>query len=290
MHPAFGTAYFWDPDNGSDTNDGTSPATAVKTFAAAHALVTSGHDDVIFCRPTGTGDSTTTETITITKANVKVRGPGVNMKIVPTATTDPTVEILANNVEFAGFYVQTAGTGSQNAISIGANNILVRDCWVGSSQGHGVTTGSAARFRLLTRVVENCVGNGVNIGSDTTQALVSRTIINDNNNGVVLSGTTISDNVIENCLIYKNTTDGINVGTGVARTTVRGGNTIVNNTSNNTVDSGTDTYIESTPGGESAATIADAVWDEVLSGHTTSGSTGRTLKDIKTRATLASIK
>lgn len=36
--------------------------------------------------------------------------------------------------------------------------------------------------------------------------------------------------------------------------------------------------------------IADAVWDELLNTHTIVGSTGKTLKDTKTKATLASLK
>lgn len=38
------------------------------------------------------------------------------------------------------------------------------------------------------------------------------------------------------------------------------------------------------------ANIADKVWDEAITGHLLAGSTGRTLKDTKTRATLASLK
>ena len=36
--------------------------------------------------------------------------------------------------------------------------------------------------------------------------------------------------------------------------------------------------------------IADAVWDELVSTHTIPGSTGKTLKDTKSKATLASLK
>jgi hypothetical protein len=36
--------------------------------------------------------------------------------------------------------------------------------------------------------------------------------------------------------------------------------------------------------------IADAVWDELISSHTVSGSTGKTLRDTKSKATLASLK
>ncbi len=80
------------------------------------------------------------------------------------------------------------------------------------------------------------------------------------------------------------------MGSGVTRTGVRLHHTFSGNTSGSTRDLGTGTFIETPAGGASASDIADAVWDEVISGHTTSGTAGRTLKDAKTKATLASLK
>jgi hypothetical protein len=96
--------------------------------------------------------------------------------------------------------------------------------------------------------------------------------------------------MFENNLIYNNTGYGIDVGTGVLRTGVRLHHTFSGNTAGSTRDLGTGTFIETQAGGASASEIADAVWDEVISGHTTIGTTGRTLKDAKTKATLASLK
>lgn len=296
MHPAFGTAFYWDPANGNDANAGTSPDTATKTFTAAYALVTAGKNDVIFCRPTGSGTTTSIETISITKNNLKVRGPGISMKLIPTATTNPTINIAAANVEISGFYLETASSGNQNAVTIGGDNVLIRDSWIGAARGHGIAVTSSARFRILSTVIENCgasgTGDGINLGTSTTQALISKAIIYNSKNGIVLSGTTstISDNIIENCLIYKNTAYGVDIASGVLRTIVRGANTITNNTTANTYDAGTDTYIETQAGGESASAIADAVWNEAIGDHVTAGSTGKTLKDAKTKATLASLK
>lgn len=215
------------------------------------------------------------------------------MQMIPTDTTTATIRIMANNVELSGFYVSTAATGSRNALEISGDNVLVRDCWINNARGHGIYTTSSARSRILTTVIENSgqsgTGNGIFMDTDTTQALVSRCIISENKNGVSLSGSNVENNVIENSLIFNNTTYGITVGSGVAQTMVRGQNTIVNN-GTNTNDSGTNTYIESQAGGASASEIADAVWDEVISGHATSGSAGRVLKDAKLKATLASIK
>lgn len=295
MHPGWGSTFFWDPVGGNDADDGTSPDTAVLTFAAAHTLVSAGRGDVIFCRPTGgTGTYIVTETLNITKNNVKVRGPGISIKLIPTATTDPTVNIAAEHVEFSGFYLETAATGSQNAISVNGDNVLLRDCWVGAAQGHGVAITSSARLRILSSVFENCggsgTGNGINIADSTTQSLISKCIVSDNINGIALAGTGITDNIAENCLIYKNSSYGVTIGAGVLRTTLRSANTITNNTTANTLDNGTDTYIESPSGGASTADIADAVWNEVIADHITSGTAGKTLLDAKKKATLASIK
>lgn len=297
MHPAFGTAIYWDPENGSNANSGLTPSNAVKTFAAAHDLVTSGNNDVIFCRPTGSGTTTTTETLNIHKNNLKVRGPGIQLKIIPEITTAPTVNISANNVEFSGFYLETAATGTQNALTVTGDNNLVRDCWIASSQTHGISITSSARLRLLTSVIEHCgksgSGNGIHINNNTTQSLISKCIINDNQNGITLSGSSTSDNIIENCLIYKNLISGVSIDSGVNRTILRSANTIVNNgTSNedNVVNAGTDTYKEASSEIELATDIAGAVWDEVIADHQTIGTTGQTLSQIKKKATLASLK
>lgn len=295
MHPGWGTTFFWDPNLGNDVNDGLSPSTAVRTFAAAHTLVSAGRSDIIFCRPTGgSGTTIVTESLVITKNNLKVRGPGISVKLIPTSTAAPTVNIASEHVEFSGFYLETAATGSQNAIDINGDNVLIRDCWVGSARGHGISVTSSARLRILSTVSENCggsgTGNGLNITDSTSQTLVSKCILNNSINGISLSGTGIADNIIENSLIYKNSSYGVNIGSGVLRSTLRSANTITNNTTANTLDLGTDTYIETSAGGASTSDIADAVWNEVVADHITSGTTGRTLRDAKKKATLASIK
>jgi hypothetical protein len=95
---------------------------------------------------------------------------------------------------------------------------------------------------------------------------------------------------LENNLIYKNSAYGVNIAAGVTRTTLRSGNTYHNNTSGSYLNAGTNSYIETQAGGESASTIAQAVWDEVLTTHVTSQTAGKILRDTKIKATLASLK
>jgi hypothetical protein len=291
-----GDIFYWDPTNGSDSNTGLTPTAPVATFAKAHDLATDANHDIIFALSTdASGITTVTETITITKDTLQLRGPGHTFQLIPTATTDDTISINANDVEVSGLYVSTAATGSMDAIEITGDNALIKDVWITDVRGHGIDITSSNRSTIDTCAIENTgssgTGNGINAGTDTTQMSVYKSIIFDGVNGIVFSGTGIADNKIEDSLIYGNSAYGVNIGTGVANTTLRGGNTIVNNTTGNTLDNGTDSYVETPAGGASASEIADAVWDEVITtSHQGTGAAGKMLKDTKTKATLASIK
>lgn len=292
---ALGNIFYWDPVSGNDASNGLTPTTAVLTFAQAHNLATNGANDIIFCLANDpTGITTTTEVLTITKNNVKVRGPGDIFRIVPVATTDATITISADNVEVSGISVSTAATGTEHAIAITGDNALIQDCWITQVQGDGINLSSSSASIVTLSVIEHCglsgAGNGVTLDSNANQTLLSKCIIFDNVNGVSLTGSSIADNVIENNLIYNHAGYGVQIGSGVVRTILRSGNTFNKNTTANTLDLGIDSYIETQAGGASASEIADAVWDEVLSSHATSGTTGKTLKDAKVKATLASLK
>lgn len=290
-----GSFFYWNPTSGSDTNTGLTASQAVATFSKAQSLASAGTGDTIFCLAShSSGSTTVTETLNITKANLKVLGAGQAFKLIPTVDTDPTVTIAASGVELSGFNISTAGTGTQDAISVTANNAFIKDCWISNVRGDGVSVIGSSRTQIQDCVIEHCggsgTGDGVRIGNTSTETFVGRCIIFDNINGISLAGTGLADNVMENNLVYQHSGYGITVGSGVLRTHIRSGHTFNKNTTGNTFDAGTDTYIETQAGGESASAIADAVWDEVISGHVTTGTTGKTLKDAKLKATLASLK
>src|SRR3989304_4614580 len=73
-----GDVWFWDPTGGRGTHDGTTPNTAVETFAQAQTLAstTGTPDNIIFALATSGGTTTTTEEITISINNIKLRGAG----------------------------------------------------------------------------------------------------------------------------------------------------------------------------------------------------------------------
>lgn len=288
---ALGNMYYWDPVNGSDTNNGQTPQTAVATFAKAQDLCVNGNNDVIFAlSANNTGQTITTETLNITKKNIKLRGPGAIFKIIPTSTTDDTIVINADNVEISGIYISTASGSTKNGITINANNAFIQDCWIDQVGGNGIDISNSSLSVITLTVVEKAAGIGINIGSNTIQTTISKCLIFDNTTGVNYSGTTISDNIMENNLIYKHNQYGININPGVIRTIIRGGHTFSKNNLGNINDQGIDTYIETQVGGASATEIADAVWDEILNSHTVAGSSAAILKDARVKATLAALK
>ncbi|CAN5351097.1 hypothetical protein BH10PAT1_BH10PAT1_1080 [soil metagenome] len=288
-----GDIFYWDPVSGSDAHTGLTPDASVATFSHAQSLTTTGNHDIIFCLSSDpSGITTITETITITKNTLKVKGPGHVFQFAPTVSGSDSVVISANDVELSGLYISTAGSGSDNAVTVTGDNIFINDCWIGTATGNGIDISSSNLTKIDKCVVENAA-NGINLGAGTTKASITQCIINDNTNGIHLAGSGTNDNIIDNCIVYSNSGYGIDISaSSVDRTTVRGGNTFSNNATANTHDAGTNTYIET--GGTVTQTdidnIASGVWDEVIAGHTTVGTTGKTLKDAKTKATLASLK
>lgn len=287
-----GSIWYWNPTSGNDLNDGLTPSNAVATFSKAQTLAIAGAGDIIFALATASGGvTTTTETIAITKSSLKVRGAGYQFQIIPNTPGGPTVDISGDSVEFEGFYVSTAGTGSENGIVVTGDNALIKNVWVKSTRGNGINISSSARTQVENSAIEDSLGTGIKIGAVTSRTKVSQCIISGNGaNGADLSGASIIDNIFENNLIFNNIGYGIDIGAGVTRTGVRLNHTISGNTLGSTRDLGTGTFIETPAGGASATDIADAVWDEIISGHTTPGTMGQVLKATKLKATLASLK
>jgi hypothetical protein len=307
-HASIGNVWYWNPTSGSDASDGTTPANAVQTFAQAQTLVSdsggAGRNDVVFALSTASGGVTTvTEQIEITVPTLKVRGPGFPFQFSPGAGgagTD-TVTISADSCEFSGFYVTTHTSGGpDNAITITGNDALVKDVWVTGATGNGIDISSSTRSTIDTCAIEDCIGNGIELGAETTKSTIKTCIISGSTagDGVDIAASALStDNIFENNVIYNNSGYGIHIGAGVVRTGVRLHHTFSNNTPGTIGDiqddGGTDTFIETggavTP--ENIQQIVDDVWDEVISpAHTGAGTAGKTLKDAKAKATLASLK
>ena len=254
-------------------------------------MASAGTGDIIFALATaGDGTTTVTETLNITKNNLKIRGAGYAFQLAPAVAGSPTITIGSDNVEVSGFYLTTAAGGTDNGVTITGNNTLIEGRWVKSATANGIDLAGAGRTTIDTCAVESCAGNGLNLGAGTTLSKIKQCILTGNLDGANLAGSGIADNIFENNLIYNNSGYGIDIGAGVARTGVRLNHTFSGNTAGPTRDLGAGTFIETQAGGASATDIADAVWDEVIAGHATPGTTARVLKDAKMKATIASLR
>jgi hypothetical protein len=292
-HASVGNIWYWDPTSGSNSNDGTTPSNAVATFAQAQTLATAGNNDIIFALATdSSGVTTSTEVINVSKANLKIRGQGYSLQLKPAAGSDA-VTISADNVEFSSFYIEPTTGGTDRGVVVTGDNALIKDIWVNSATSHGIDISSSTRSIVDTCAIEDSSGNGINIRAATTLSKIRQCIISGSTvDGVNLEGSGIADNIFENNIIYNNTGNSIEIGTGVLRTGIRLHHTIANNGVDTITDSGTDTFQDTSGAVTSGdiANIVDGVWDELISAHTTAGTAGRTLRDAKTRATLASLK
>lgn len=292
-HNLVGTLWYWDPYGGSDSNSGTTPSTAVKSFSVAQAYAASDNYDTVIALATDpTGVTTTTESVLITKNTLRLKGPGYNFQIIPSSGSAG-VYITADNIEVSGVYISTGGTGSMSGIRTEGNNTRITNSWLNSIRGHGINIAGTNFNRISNCVIETTgisgTGNGINFTNGSSNNLIEKTIISESTDGINLSGASSTNNIFENILVYDNSNYGVVIGSGVTNTVIRGAQTVTNNTVGQYDDNGTNTIIDNATG-LSANDIADAVWDEVISDHLTASTTGKTLRDAKTKATLASIK
>jgi len=294
-----GNIWYWDPSSGNDTNDGTTPSNAVQTFAKVQNLSAAAGavNDIVFALATHSSGLTTvtnqTINITATTPGMKLRGPGYAFQLKPASAGSDVVTISADGVELSGFYIEPKSGGSDNGITVTSDNVLIKDCWVKSATANGIDISSTARTLIDTCAVENAAGYGISVGTGTSLSTIRKSIITGNAEGVYISGTAITDNILENNVIYNNTNSGINIAVATAvRTGIRLHHTFGSNAENIT-DNGTGTFQDTSgtvePG--DIDNIVSGVWNEVITtGYTTSGSAAKVLKDAKTRATLASLK
>ena len=291
-HASLGSIFYWDPVNGNDANDGTQPGDAVATFAQAQSLATAGNHDIIFCLSKhSSGITTVTEKLNITKDTLKLRGPGFPFQLIPSTPGAPTITVNADGVEVSGFYVETAAGGTDNGITVTGNDNLIKDVWINGVTGHGIAVSASARTKIEKCAIEDSTLNGISLGATSTLSNISMSIISGCVDGADLAGSGLTDNIFENNVIYNNSGNGIDIGAGVTRTGIRLHHTFSGNATNIN-DLGTATF-QDTSGTITQGDIddiVDGVWDEVIGGHVSTGTTGRTLRDAKTKATLASLK
>lgn len=173
-----GNVYWVDPTNGSDGSDGTSPASAKATLAAAYALTTANQNDVVFFIGGPTGDSPAAA-ITWSKSythligiSADLPGMGQRCRVVNAAANDLAVLFtlsgngcIVKNIQF--FDGKDSAADGACVLVSGSRNLLV-NCFV-AGMGDATASGPATRagsYSLKITGAENTVANST-IGLDT---------------------------------------------------------------------------------------------------------------------------
>ena len=220
---AFGDIYYFDPINGDDSNDGRTPSTGVKTFAAAHALVTTNNHDVIFFLPTDASGTTTLDDILIvTKNQVSLRGPGIDFRIIPTGTqTASTIKVDGNGCSIIGLELRSAVLGGQDVVEVNGENFRAKSVFIRRSANNGFTFNNTNHNMAFVDDchVMNCVETGVEVNGSGSPGgpvvEVRHSQFHDNKNGVRILGTFDNQGYVENCQFSDHTEFGIRIAAGV---------------------------------------------------------------------------
>ena len=243
-HGGYGSVFFWDPVNGDDSNDGTTPDTAVEFFSAAHDLAVAGRHDVIFLL-TGTVEVEWDEALVITKRDLSVREVGHGVVIKPTTAGVDAVTIDAEGVHLQSLTISTSAGGG-DGIFVNNESALVEDCDISSCSGHGIlVNGNASRSKLLKNLVYDCDGNGIRI-LDTAALEVEENDVHDCLNGIKVEATSPTEMHVDiyGNRVADNTEYGVSVGVGVQKASIGQHNVLSHNTLGDILDLGTDTYVD----------------------------------------------
>jgi len=171
--PGTGNSYFVDPENGADTNDGRTPATAKLTLAAAYALATEDQHDTIYLIGRST-TATISDTLSWAKRHTHLIGiaaPTPNSRARLTVTgTDSAVaglSIDADGCVIANIRVyQETSLAGCGAISVSGDRNYFYNVDAQGQVGASAL-GSATAFSLLLDGAGENVFERCTIGLDT---------------------------------------------------------------------------------------------------------------------------
>jgi hypothetical protein len=240
-HQGFGTAYFWDPINGSDANDGLTPTTAKSSWTAVEALTQDGAGDTIYILPDpGSTQVTITDRISITKKSLSLRGPGRTIKFKPAGGTGDTITIGALNVAIQGIIIEGA-TGDTTGACVVINDKFARieNCWI-NRHGNGIKIRAGDYHRIQGNEIELHASDAILFedagfatpGSPREAVIIDNTIYFNSGNGIKLTATGANStrlNILINNRIHHNTGYGVYIGADTERTMVLGTNYIKDN-------------------------------------------------------------
>lgn len=149
-----GTAFYLDPTNGNDGNDGRTPGTAVKTFPIAYALLTDGKHDILYYIA-GTTALTLTAQIAWAKSYTHFIGvcaptqTGQRARIFSpaTGTISPVMNITGSGCVFGNLYVVQQSVNASALIDVtvaGGRNYFVNCHFTGPNNSTNAVDGGCA--------------------------------------------------------------------------------------------------------------------------------------------------
>jgi hypothetical protein len=257
-HTATGNVWYWDPENGLDTNDGTTVAKAVKTFPVAHALAVDWGHDVIVAIPGNMSNTTVyTDPVSITKNWVFLRGPGSDFVIQPTTVNgNNAIVSLEGSVgsEVTGFSIDgsdvIAGNGHSVAFKLSSHDVRLTNLRItniagdGNTTGHAISTANCHENIVENVYMENIAGTGLRL--DDCSHFVCKNITMDTiDKGFYATASTPGSGGeadLNNIYVF-NANVGIQVDTNVKDTIIRS-SVNFSNVKTHLIDNGDGTAIE----------------------------------------------
>jgi hypothetical protein len=251
-HTAQGNIFYVDPANGNVHASGNrggrnDPYNSIQD-CHDNAVVDSNHDVIILIAGASGGATTLTETITISKRYTFIRGPGRDFIVTRTGAGN-TISVTADGIEFSGFQLNTAATGTGHGIQItDADFVRIHNLWINDTRGDGINIlrGENCQIRnnVFTDTGQGGAGQGVDIlgtaGSSNNNHICGNIFRDCVGDAIQIStGTTNNTHIIDN-VIEGSTGYAINIGASSVDAVITG-NKMGNNSSGNISDSGTTT-------------------------------------------------
>jgi len=246
-HSSFGKQIYWNPALGDDGLTGESPENAVRTFSRAHDIADVGGNDVIFAL----GDPAVavtiiTERITITKSALFLRGTGPAIRFEPLAATNgvPVIDVQAGGFQVESIAIFGSPSGTDPCIKCtNVNGLHIFNCLIQNSQSDSIVIDNSINSRIEHTTISNTGANGIS-AKDTNRLLIKDCrIFGSGVNGILLDtpAITTDDVIIENTISTNNAGKNLRINSGVNRTIIEDGCTIVNNGGGRLQDDGTGT-------------------------------------------------
>lgn len=269
-HKGYGDVWFWDPNNGSDINDGRTPAKAFQTFAAAHARAQDYGHDIIMIVPKGDNVTISYEPMIISKNFLFVRGMGYNAHLHPNTTTPGgnLIEISGNGVELSGIHLEGIHITDPNCngIVVTGTHVLLENITVEECTGHGITVttvvGHDDQAEVRSSHIRRNGKSGLQYNQGNHLELIDVEFEANGEHGVDCTGAGLSeDPLFHHCNFLRNTGYGLKLNNAnVVGATIESECLFSFNGLGDYLNNGTDTIVQ---GLEESAGIAAAVRTEL---------------------------